>query len=291
MRVVALLFVSACGFTISGNPSDGGGIDVPDGVIVDMAIDMAIDVPPPANDNDGDTILDEVDNCPLVANTDQHDEDGDDRGDACDPCPQFAADDADGDGDGIGDACDPRPTMGGDVLVRFDGFGTPVVGAPAPWAVIGGVASDWGVAGDTLQIDSNDTPHFLAIDAGGEHATVDYVVDVSLPGTNTPSASAVVNGDSGFTVGTSCSFVTADQTRRLSNFVAGVFTVIASTSGNVPVPATYRVLLRMDAGTTLCEIAPGGAISTFIQPERTFVGLRVRNLRAAFKYIAVYRSP
>lgn len=35
-------------------------------------------------DNDGDTICDDVDNCPLVSNEDQVDTDGDGKGDACD---------------------------------------------------------------------------------------------------------------------------------------------------------------------------------------------------------------
>lgn len=38
-------------------------------------------------DADGDGVLDEVDNCPLVANPDQADADGDDIGDVCDPTP------------------------------------------------------------------------------------------------------------------------------------------------------------------------------------------------------------
>jgi hypothetical protein len=72
-------------------------------------------------DGDGDGVVDELDNCPLVANADQRDTDSDRLGDACDPdddndgildprdnCPLVAnADQRDTDSDGLGDACDP----------------------------------------------------------------------------------------------------------------------------------------------------------------------------------------
>jgi thrombospondin type 3 repeat protein len=72
-------------------------------------------------DVDGDTVLNEVDNCPAFPNTDQADADGDNIGDACeedddndsvpdtaDNCPLNPnTDQADGDGDGLGNACDP----------------------------------------------------------------------------------------------------------------------------------------------------------------------------------------
>jgi hypothetical protein len=77
-------------------------------------------------DQDGDGILDPVDNCPANANPDQLDSDSDGQGNACDSdddndgapdasdnCPLLAnADQRDGDGDGIGDACDPNPNDG-----------------------------------------------------------------------------------------------------------------------------------------------------------------------------------
>ena len=75
----------------------------------------------PDSDVDGDTINDDVDNCPGVENTDQANGDGDQFGDACDTdldndgiindndnCDTVEnADQADFDRDDIGDVCDP----------------------------------------------------------------------------------------------------------------------------------------------------------------------------------------
>lgn len=59
-------------------------------------------------DTDGDGIPDANDNCPAIANLDQHDTDSDGVGDACDNCVSVAnPSQTDSDGDGVGDACDP----------------------------------------------------------------------------------------------------------------------------------------------------------------------------------------
>lgn len=74
----------------------------------------------PPTDTDGDTIADDIDNCPATANADQADADDDGIGNACDfdadndaiddsndNCPSIAnANQLDADNDGIGDACD-----------------------------------------------------------------------------------------------------------------------------------------------------------------------------------------
>lgn len=76
----------------------------------------------PDDDNDG--VNDDIDNCPMTANSDQTDSDGDGIGDACDNCSTFAnPSQADSDGDGKGDTCDP---CGNDPIeADHNGNGTP----------------------------------------------------------------------------------------------------------------------------------------------------------------------
>ena len=133
-RVLAsACFVAGCSFS-HGSPggSQPGGSTAPDAPTTD-----------PTVDTDHDGIPDVSDNCPTIANADQHDHDLDGRGDVCDVCPHLADTGADADGDGVGDACDPRPTEAGDRIVLFDGFygplqWNPVVGGPS-WQASGGV--------------------------------------------------------------------------------------------------------------------------------------------------------
>jgi uncharacterized delta-60 repeat protein len=93
----------------------------------------------PALDQDGDGILDTVDNCPNVYNPDQKDTDGDGIGDACDNCPKAVNPmQEDTNADGLGDACagtsseilsPPPPARPGDPLIVTATF-TNGTGAP-----------------------------------------------------------------------------------------------------------------------------------------------------------------
>ena len=59
------------------------------------------------DDTDGDSILDENDNCPMIANPEQEDSDSDGVGNVCDNCPDSSnPDQIDADLDGSGDVCD-----------------------------------------------------------------------------------------------------------------------------------------------------------------------------------------
>ncbi len=113
------------------------------------------DAPPDApSDTDGDTILNAVDNCPLVSNLNQLDHDLDLRGDACDTCPHLPSSvDADSDGDGIGNECDPRPALGGDTVALWDGF------YPQSAALSWTESGDWTLVGGTLRQTASGTAY------------------------------------------------------------------------------------------------------------------------------------
>lgn len=79
----------------------------------------------PLPDGDRDGVVDVLDNCPTVANTDQLDADGDGVGNVCDNCPTVRnADQADTDGDGVGDACDNCPGASNADQADTDGDGS-----------------------------------------------------------------------------------------------------------------------------------------------------------------------
>lgn len=282
--MLAVVVATGCGFDV-----------VPAGVHIDAARDAPIDAPVDTLiddlDDDDDGIVDVSDNCPRTANADQHDEDVDTKGDRCDPCPQLADADTDTDGDTIGDACDPHPAAAGDVLVLFDGFGVDLA-LPTGWTQVGGFNGDWDVSADALRLDTQDTPHLLQFNAGAAHTTIDLLVDVSGPGANVPTFSAIVDGDAALTTFFACSVLYVEQARRLQTFSGGVFTTSSSSSGTVAVPGTHRVVATSDANNLACSFGAAGQLSgSLASSSRGYVGIRARNLRAAFHYIAVYRSP
>jgi Tol biopolymer transport system component len=97
------------------------------GTYHDLADNVAHNACEGPSDTDGDTVLDDIDNCPDISNFNQADTDGDGIGDLCDGdydtdgdgepndtdnCPDTGnADQLDGDGDGKGDLCDNCPDI------------------------------------------------------------------------------------------------------------------------------------------------------------------------------------
>ncbi len=291
MRLTILLVLGACNYA----PSVGAG----DGPLATDAADAAGDAPPDMmiddDDDDDDNVLDVDDNCPVLAN-DQHDEDADGRGDACDPCPMFASGDTtDTDLDGVADACDPHPNTAGDVLVRFEGFGT-AGGLPAGWEQIGGAAGDWVVTGDELTIASSTTPHSIRTDAEGPHATVHVVFTHSMPGGGIPAAAAIVDGDATLANELACSILTQISSNNLlavkcANGTCGTFGGSASGQATNPI----RIVATAESTLLNCAFSRGGSTSAFgspgVTPTRNGVGIGVQSLRLAIPFIAVYRAP
>jgi hypothetical protein len=106
-RLIPLIALTLA-VTFAGCRFDTGGIaptgdaDIPDTPGPDVN---------PGGDEDGDGVINDVDNCVFVANPGQEDTDiggGDGVGDACDNCPEDINPDQNDqkDGDGIGDFCD-----------------------------------------------------------------------------------------------------------------------------------------------------------------------------------------
>ncbi len=76
------------------------------------------------NDQDGDGICGDVDNCRTVYNPDQLDSDGDGVGDACDNCPDLPnSDQTDWDNDHLGNPCDNCPSRQNPDQADADGDG------------------------------------------------------------------------------------------------------------------------------------------------------------------------
>ena len=142
------------------------------GDVVDAAVPTDTNIDGPPDDVDGDGRLDSADNCPSVANVDQHDEDGDLHGDACDPCPHVAGTLADADGDKIGDACDPQPAVAKQVLRFFDPFTTDRI----EWQHTAGAAR----VGETLRL-SESALSELPITTGALRIAVGGTVDSIIP--------------------------------------------------------------------------------------------------------------
>jgi len=289
MRWVMIAMLGGCSFSTQ----TGTGQPMGDTPPIDAPPDVAIDGSPTV-DTDGDGVFDATDNCQLVANANQHDEDADTIGDPCDPCPQLANANTDTDGDKIGDACDPHPNATGDVLVRFDPFtGTTL---PAGWTIEAGSTGDFVVNNDVIAINGMASTHVMIFNAGGQKHAID--VGVQLPnvagGTTFFTAMTDVKSDLAQYFG--CGVRIDNTSREFFTYDDPDFTTI----DNDPMPAdapmfpgAYRIVSVLESASQRCTIPKAQTshemTATASTNNRTNVGLRVGNVTAQVRYVAIYR--
>lgn len=157
----ALLILFACGCNqILGLDQSRTAQQDPDD---DSVVNERDNCPDVANhdqaDVDKDGLGDACDGCPKIKGGDPHDEDGDRTADICDLCPTVADFQIDSDGDGVGDACDT--TVGTSTRDVFDGFQT----FDAQWSM---GDREWNLVGDSVA----PTEVLAVTDRGLEHSTM-----------------------------------------------------------------------------------------------------------------------
>jgi hypothetical protein len=263
---------------------------------------------PPAQDDDGDGVLNGVDNCPALANPQQYDEDGDGDGDVCDNCPHIAnalqedvGETQLGDAkDGVGDACDPNPTLAGDRLALFLGFNA--AADFAGWQA-GGV-QDFQVADGKLQ---NRITTDLALawknDLDLRDATlVTKVTYLALSATYQFRGAAVigrfVRGGAGGILGTGigCGEIVDTEANGGAAFRNGAaYNGTAFNhrpAGNSGLRATYTMMYtaRLAAGGVTCSLGTNSWSRTS-SASGTGVALSVWGAAVDIDYLVAYKRP
>lgn len=259
-------------------------------MIGDAAVDIAADVPDgPPGDRDGDGVPDARDNCPTVANADQHDEDGDGVGNACDNCPATANPaQANGDGDGVGDACDPEPGAP-DHIALFDGFDA----VPAGWTLDPGIT----VVAGKLRVPPFDTARAPLVSSHGWVETA-YTV-TALPSTTDTYRSVEVVAEAGSTGtvgGYRCGIFDDPHTPNTLNLELQMFVSPYEINGqynlgvNTQLGDTGHLRLAYSSGNLDCSATSPASDAAAPPPEvRTGnPGVFTQNLQADYAYLVVY---
>ena len=306
--LVLVLAVAGCSFDRGGIAAD----DDDDGVPIDAAtVDAASgDAPPPDAgnpDRDGDTVLNEDDNCPDLANLDQHDEDGDTVGDVCDNCPHVPniGQEHAVDADQVGDACDPHPGVA-DAIVYFDPFkGT---GVPQGYSTIG--TGSWSQADDkVVQSSSASGSNYLVVSGVDlDDVVVETSVDVGpvLPsagggGAAFRSVGTMTRFTAGTFSGTGYMCLILDDYNDNENawvFAAG-HQDNGATDGDTQSPPlgdglqqgqNYRVRAEATADDVSCTQMAGSPVTVSLTDTAYTSGsvaLRTNTASASFRYLVV----
>lgn len=280
MRVViAACWLCACSFHANDATPDGN-------------TPPPIDSTTPIDDPDHDGIDSSVDNCPTVYNPDQADEDHDGIGDACDPCPQDPASTGDRDGDGVGDSCDPHPDTPGDRLSYWNGFDAGHDLPPEWQPLFSATASDWHIDGGALVVDGGDDAPVIRLDAGKAGHTIDIGIDVTSIHDGNSVVSALSNVSTTGELFFHCGVHIDAGVRELWEFNASWLFIDQDTGEPPTQTGSYRAITRVEPGMMFCDTPTASdrhsLQSTTVNDGNTGVGIRVRNLTVAIRYVAVY---
>jgi hypothetical protein len=248
----------------------------------------------PADDVDGDGILNAVDDCPTVYDPAQDNEDGDRFGDVCDPCPIVADADpvADADGDGVSDPCDPHMTTPGDKIVLFEGFdhGTPANTLDSGmWTFAGGDSTL------TSAASAIDTLTWPTTAAGSEMIATKLTID-QMFGTGVPrGAGPILEMDAGGRGITCEPTINAMDVASIGLIDTGPGLPLASdTTVPVAVGDSYEITLVRNGTAYTCSsdhLAMPLTGTSSLAPAGARRGLRGRATSAHFNWILVVEGP
>jgi hypothetical protein len=231
---------------------------------------------PSSNDEDGDGVVDECDNCPSVSNANQA---------------NVGEVNAGTNADGVGDACDPRPAAGGDTIFFFDGMNFTTI--PSTWTNVG--AGSWTASGTSMSPTS--TASGQELERSFPSALGNYLAETAFTFTaltTLGSASIPFRTDAsrnGWGCGVGINGSAGDL--FLTQVTGGTGETSPSTA-SIGVPQVgdrFRLLAGGYSTSLYCMIAGGGARVNRSNSSSTSgeSGIRASGVDATFEYFLVYR--
>ena len=245
-------------------------------------------------DIDGDGLLNKADFCNGKPGG-MFDEDGDSLGDECDPCPIARPPaQAETDGDGVDTPCDPDSTTPGNKIILFEGFNGAL---PTSWVKQGTWEARGGEAiftttdpttAATLTVPLQSSSRHLAVQASYRINRVDAAASQNFAG---------VVSDTRLQIGTypvACNGSRTggmDSLDVITNVANGTkpFTNLFDTAG------LYRMAQLVDNANGACALSTGaeqGAVTATTSGEiPTHAGLTARAVDARFQYLLLVQRP